>query len=158
MTATIPNGPFQGLQGLITPYVINVTARANGGVFGGAAEVRMRREVQTVAVPVFQFGVYSENDLSFFAGPDFDFGGRVHSNQNIYLAQDGAATLTLRDVVTAVGRGRPHAPRQRAVDLHERPPRLRHAGDHGRQHPGVPAPQLRQPGRQLRRRHARKAA
>ncbi len=103
VTATIPNGPFQGLQGLITPYVINVTARANGGVFGGAAEVRMRREVQTVAVPVFQFGVYSENDLSFFAGPDFDFGGRVHSNQNIYLAQDGSATLTMRDVVTAVG-------------------------------------------------------
>jgi len=52
---------------------------------------------------VFQFGVYSENSLSFFAGPDFDFGGRVHSNQNIFLAQDGAATLTLRDVVTAVG-------------------------------------------------------
>ena len=63
----------------------------------------MRREVQTVAVPVFQFGIYSENDLSFFAGPNFDFGGRVHSNENIYLAQDGSATLTLRDVVTAVG-------------------------------------------------------
>jgi hypothetical protein len=100
---TIPNGPFQGMQGLITPYVLNVTARSSGGMLGGAAEVRMRREIQTVAVPVFQFGVYSENDLSFFAGPDFDFGGRVHSNQNIYLAQDGAATLTLRDVVTAVG-------------------------------------------------------
>jgi len=100
--ATIPNGPFQGLQGLITPYVINVTARSTGGAFG-AAEARMRREIQTVAVPVFQFGIYSENDLSFFAGPNFDFGGRVHSNQNVYLAQDGAATLTLRDVFTAVG-------------------------------------------------------
>jgi len=103
VTSVIPNGPFQGLQGLITPYVINVTARASGSMLGGAAEVRMRREVQTVAVPVFQFGVYSENDLSFFAGPNFDFGGRVHSNQNIYLAQDGSATLTMRDVVTAVG-------------------------------------------------------
>jgi hypothetical protein len=103
VTATIPSGPFQGLQALITPYVINVTARANGSAMSGSAEVRMRREVQTVAVPVFQFGVYSENDLSFFAGPSFDFGGRVHSNQNIYLAQDGAETLTLRDVVTAVG-------------------------------------------------------
>ena len=103
VTSIIPNGPFQGMQGLITPYVINVTARANGGTLGGSAEVRMRREVQTVAVPVFQFGVYSENDLSFFAGPNFDFGGRVHSNQNIFLAQDGAATLTMRDVVTAVG-------------------------------------------------------
>jgi hypothetical protein len=103
VVSTIPNGPFQGLQGLLTPYQINVTARASGGVLGGAAEVRMRRTVQTVAVPVFQFGMYSENDLSFFAGPDFDFGGRVHSNQNIYLAQDGSAALTLRDYVTAVG-------------------------------------------------------
>ena len=101
-TATIPNGPFQGLQGLITPYVVNVTARSTGGTFG-ASEARMRREIQTVAVPVFQFGIYSENDLSFFAGPDFDFGGRVHSNENVYLAQDGAATLTLRDLFTAVG-------------------------------------------------------
>jgi len=101
-TATIPNGPFQGLQGLITPYAVNVTARSSGGTFG-AAEARMRREIQTVAVPVFQFGIYSENDLSFFAGPNFDFGGRVHSNQNVYLAQDGSATLTLRDVFTAVG-------------------------------------------------------
>ena len=79
VTATIPNGPFQGLRGLITPYVINVTARCHRGRLGDA-EARMRREVQTVAVPVFQFGIYSENDLSFFAGPNFDFGGRVHSN------------------------------------------------------------------------------
>ena len=85
----------------------------------------MRREVQTVAVPVFQFGVYSENDLSFFAGPDFDFGGRVHSNQNIYLAQDGAATLTMRDVVTAVGEVvRTHLSNGLSI-ADERPPRLR---------------------------------
>jgi hypothetical protein len=104
VAATITgNSPFQGLNGLLTPYEVNVTARATGGVLGGAAEVRMRRVVQTVAVPVFQFGMYSENDLSFFAGPDFDFGGRVHSNQNVYVAQDGSAALTLRDVVTAVG-------------------------------------------------------
>ena len=101
-TATIQNGPFQGLVGLITPYEINVTAKGTGGL-GGGAEVHLRRQLQTVAVPVFQFGVYSENDLSFFAGPDFDFGGRVHTNQNAYVAQDGAATLMLRDVFTAVG-------------------------------------------------------
>ena len=102
VTADVQSGPFQGLRGLITPYTITVTARATGGA-GAVAETRMRREVQTVAVPVFQFGIFSENDLSFFAGPNFDFGGRVHSNQNIYLAQDGSATLTLREVVSAVG-------------------------------------------------------
>ena len=52
----------------------------------------MRREMQTVAIPVFQFGIFSENDLSFFAGPNFDFGGRVHTNQHLFLKQEAPAT------------------------------------------------------------------
>jgi hypothetical protein len=97
-TAPIPSGPYQGLVGLITPYDIRVVARGTGG-----AEVEMRRTMQTIAVPVFQFGLFSENDLSFFAGPNFNFGGRVHSNANVFLAQNNGATLTLEDRVTAVG-------------------------------------------------------
>ncbi len=62
----------------------------------------MRRTLQTVAVPVFQFGMFSEGDLSFHAGATFNFGGRVHTNGNLYLAQ-GGGTLTLADRVTAVG-------------------------------------------------------
>ena len=94
----ITAGPYQGLVGLITPYNIEVTARTSGG-----AEVRMRRTMQTVGIPVFQFGIFSENDLSFFAGPNFAFGGRVHTNQHLWLKQDSGNTLTLQDRVTAVG-------------------------------------------------------
>jgi hypothetical protein len=95
---TISAGPYQGFRGIITPYDITVTARSQGG-----AEVRMRRQLQTVAVPVFQFGMFSEGDLSFFAGPNFNFGGRVHTNGNLWLAQGNGNTLTLADRVTAVG-------------------------------------------------------
>ena len=63
----------------------------------------MRRTLQTVAMPVFQFGLFFENDLSFFAEDDFAFGGRVHTNRNLYLAQSDHDTLTLPDRVTAVG-------------------------------------------------------
>ena len=94
----ISAGPYQGFKGIITPYDITVTARSTGG-----AEVRMRRTLQTIAVPVFQFGVFSENDLSFFAGPNFNFGGRVHTNANLYLAEGNANALTLSDRVTTVG-------------------------------------------------------
>jgi hypothetical protein len=94
----IAAGPYQGLVGLITPYDIEVTARTVGN-----AEVRMRRTMQTIGIPVFQFGIFSENDQSFFAGPNFAFGGRVHTNQNLFLKQDTNATLTLQDRVTAVG-------------------------------------------------------
>ena len=97
-TATIPSGPYEGLVGLLTPYTVTVTARTPG-----SAEVRMQRTLQTVAVPVFQFGIFSETELSFFAGPAFSFGGRVHTNGNLFLAEGDGNTLTLSDRVTAVG-------------------------------------------------------
>ena len=75
-----------------------MTARAATG-----GEVHLVRTVESVAIPVFQFGIFSEIDLSFFAGPDFDFGGRVHTNGNLFLAQGTGTTLTLGDKVTAVG-------------------------------------------------------
>ncbi len=97
-TRTIPSGPYEGLVGLLTPYTMTATAHTATG-----SEVRMRRTLQTVAVPVFQFGIFSETDLSFFAGPNFNFGGRVHTNGNLFLAEGSGATLTMADRVTAVG-------------------------------------------------------
>lgn len=97
-TRTVPSGPYEGLLGIITPYTMTSTARA-----AGRAEIQMQRSLQTVAVPVFQFGIFSETDLSFHSGPAFDFGGRVHTNGNIFLAQRNGNTLTLRDKVTALG-------------------------------------------------------
>jgi hypothetical protein len=94
----ITSGPYAGLKGIITPYTADVTARTIGG-----AEVRMRRTMQSVGVPVFQFGIFSESDQSFHAGDDFYFAGRVHTNGNLFLASAAGKTLTLGDRVTAVG-------------------------------------------------------
>jgi hypothetical protein len=57
--------------------------------------------VQEVAVPIFEFGIFSDSDLSFYAGPNFAFGGRVHTNGNLFLAQDDGNTVLLDDHVTA---------------------------------------------------------
>ncbi|MEO8481876.1 MAG: hypothetical protein ABI634_06675 [Acidobacteriota bacterium] len=95
---TVSNGPFQGLVGLATPYTMTATGRVADG-----SESSLTRTLQTVAIPVFQFGIFSENDLSFFAGPDFNFGGRVHSNSNVFLAEGNGNTLSLADRVTSVG-------------------------------------------------------
>jgi hypothetical protein len=65
------------------------------------SEVTLTRTLQTVGIPVFQFGMFDDNNLSFFAGPDFNFGGRVHTNANLFLAS--GSTLTLADRVSAVG-------------------------------------------------------
>lgn len=93
----ITTGPFEGFKGLVTPYTITVTARSTTG----NSEVRLRRELQTVAVPVFQFGIFGEKSLGFHAGPSFDFGGRVHTNERLYLANGNGNTLTFRDKITA---------------------------------------------------------
>jgi len=93
----ITTGPFEGLKGLITPYTVTVTARSSTG----NSEVRLRREIQTVAVPVFQFGIFGEKSIGFHAGPNFDFGGRVHTNEKLFLASGNGSTLTFRDKLTA---------------------------------------------------------
>jgi hypothetical protein len=107
-------GPLAGLQGDITPFTL--TAIADGpsvadGSSGSSGprntEVELIRQVQLVSVPVFEFGIFSNNDLSFFAGPNFNFGGRVATNGNLYLAEGPGDTLTFPSVVTAYGYGSP---------------------------------------------------
>jgi hypothetical protein len=95
--STVSSGPYQGLYALITQYTMNVTARTKAG-----SDTHLQRVTETVAIPVFQFGIFSDVDLSFFAGPDFNFGGRVHTNGNLFLSEGGGATLTLSDKITAV--------------------------------------------------------
>lgn len=97
-SATIlPPSPYAGMSGLITPYQLTVTAQADNG-----SEVKLQRQIQLVAIPVFQFGIFSQTDLSFFAGPPFDFGGRVHTNGNLWLAAN-SGPLYMGDKVTVSG-------------------------------------------------------
>ena len=110
----IQSGPYFGLKGIVTPYRIEVTAAT-----GTRGEVRMRREMQTVLIPAFQFGIYSENDLSFFAGPDFDFGGRVHTNSNLFLAEGNGRRVVAARPHHGGGRGRADEPVERVADVEQ---------------------------------------
>jgi hypothetical protein len=92
----IQNGPFEGLMGQVTRYQVDVTARTEKG-----SDAHLRREMQTVTIPIFQFGTFSDMELGFHSAATFDFGGRVHANGNLYLKAN--ATLWLRDKVTTAG-------------------------------------------------------
>ena len=87
-----------GLIALQTPYQLDVTAKTSTG-----GETHLVRTMNSVAIPVFQFGTFSDVDLAFFAGSDFNFGGRAHTNGNIFLAEGTGNTLTMNGKVTAVG-------------------------------------------------------
>src|SRR5581483_4217808 len=77
---------------------LQVVAQAASGT-----EAKLNRDIQVALVPVFQFGIFSDTDISFFAAPNFTFNGRVHTNANLFLAQWFGGTLTLQAKVTAVG-------------------------------------------------------
>lgn len=93
----LPPSPYAGMQALITPFTLTVAAQTFTG-----SEVKLQRQIHLVAIPVFQFGIFSQTDLSFFNGPPFDFGGRIHTNGNLWLATD-PGPLYLGDKITVAG-------------------------------------------------------
>ena len=95
---TISSGPNEGLQALIIPMNLQVTADRQA-----VEEARLIRRVEVAEIPVFQFGVFSQSDLSYFPGPNFDFSGRVHTNGNLFLASGSGSTLTFHSKIRAAG-------------------------------------------------------
>jgi hypothetical protein len=95
---TVSSGDEAGLSAMIIPITLDVTATRISG-----AQVHLTRQVEVAQIPVFQFGVFSQTDLSYHAGPNFDFAGRVHTNGNLFLAQGSGATLWFHDKITVAG-------------------------------------------------------
>jgi len=87
---TISAGSNQGLYAEIVPMTLTVNATRPSG-----ASVNITRRIEVALIPVFQFGVFCGYDCSYFPGPNFSFGGRVHTNGSLYLA--GGANLVFND-------------------------------------------------------------
>ncbi len=51
------------------------------------------------SIPLFQFGVFYNEDLEIHNGPDMDFAGWVHTNSNLYLTPGGSNTF-FQDLIT----------------------------------------------------------
>ena len=93
---TISSGPNEGMIAQVNPLTLRITANRPG-----REEVRLLRQVEVAMIPVFQFGVFSDSDLSYFPGPNFNFAGRVHTNGNLFLAGGGGATLAFFNKIRA---------------------------------------------------------
>lgn len=90
-----PSGPYSGLTAIRSTWLLTSTAtHANSGV-----QVQLQRAFHSDRIPIFQFGIFYEDDLEFHPGPEFNFGGRVHANGNIFLA--GGTGLRFRNKVSA---------------------------------------------------------
>jgi hypothetical protein len=80
-TVNIPSGPYAGLSATISPYKLNSTATQAAT----KAQVTLEREINSYLIPLFQFGMFSDEDIELHPGPAFTFNGRVHANGNIYI-------------------------------------------------------------------------
>ncbi len=89
---TITDGPYVGLYALTQDIEIESWAKNEAA---DRAAIILSAKAQ--AIPIFQFGVFFEEDLEATNGPPFEFMGRVHSNGNIYLSSNNA---WYRDMVT----------------------------------------------------------
>ncbi len=90
------DSPFSGLISLRTPWRITSVATYSSG-----AQVQLTRTFFNHQIPIFQFGIFYEDNMELHPGPRFDFGGRVHSNGHMFLAAGGGG-LWFRSRVTAV--------------------------------------------------------
>ncbi len=88
---------YQGLSALQDKWSLDteVTEVATG------VQVNLKRHFLNNRIPIFQFGIFYDDDMEFHPGPRFDFGGRVHSNGHIFTAANTG--LYFSSKVTAHG-------------------------------------------------------
>jgi hypothetical protein len=80
----IPEGPYAGLYATLVPYKMSSTATS---VYNGT-QVKLEREFNNYLVPLFQFGIFSNEDVEIHPGPLMTFNGRIHSNGNVYALRN----------------------------------------------------------------------
>lgn len=106
----VGSGQDQGMVATLIPFTLQVTATraASSGqssydtAAATGASVNLTRTVEVALLPAFEFGIFCDGDCDYFAGPPFNFGGRVHTNGNLFLAAN-TGPLTFTDKLTAVG-------------------------------------------------------
>lgn len=85
VSRTITGGPFAGLYSLNQPIDIRVEARDSS-----ANRATAILSVNAQTIPLFQFGVFYENDLEILPGQPMTFAGWVHTNGSLYLSSNSA--------------------------------------------------------------------
>lgn len=115
-SVTPPSLPGYSFDGFSVKKVGGVVVeRVTDGAFAGLYSLTQRVEIysdvtdqnynnsaivvsaKAQAIPIFQFGVFFEQDLEVTNGPAMEFAGWVHSNGNIYASSNNA---WYRDAIT----------------------------------------------------------
>ena len=93
----LTGGPYAGLYALRDTWRLRTTATDAGGT-----QIRLTRNILNNRIPIFQFGIFYDDDLELFRPPRFSFGGRVHSNRHFFVSP-GSEGIYFDSRVTAAG-------------------------------------------------------
>jgi len=97
---TIPPGEqFAGLNAQEFRYAVTSVGRNNQGSNEAILELTFKSRL----VPMFQFGVFFEEDLEMFNGATLNLSGPVHTNGDIYLGPQSGGFTELVGPVSAAG-------------------------------------------------------
>lgn len=94
---TMAGGIYQGLNATRDEWQIQATATEKST----GVQVELHRQFFNNLIPIFQFGIFYDDDLEVHPGARFDFGGRVHSNRNLFSMTGSGTYFDSR--VSAVG-------------------------------------------------------
>jgi hypothetical protein len=94
-------GNFSGLTAFCQKYILtSAVLKTNTN-----ARASVVYELEDQLIPLFQFGIFYQNDLEMLPGGTMTFsGGRIHSNHDIYMFPQGTNTLTVNSMITTAGR------------------------------------------------------
>ncbi len=92
----ITTGPYAGLNAVISEY--EITSEVNGP---SGSRKTIQQDIEHLLIPIFQFGVFYNEDLEILPGAPMTFEGRVHTNSDLYM--DTWATLSFNSKVTSAG-------------------------------------------------------
>ena len=95
---TILTGSYAGLYGFVSTY--DVVSDASETTDLQSVTAGVLQEVQLTRIPIFQFSMYSSDDMEISCGQPFLVDGPVHSNGSLYSEPDNILSFAM--VVSAV--------------------------------------------------------
>ncbi len=94
----LPTGPYAGLYAIRDNWRLRTIATN----IQDGTQIQLTRNILNNRIPIFQFGIFYNDDLELFRPPRFSFGGRVHSNGNFFVSP-GSEGIYFDSRVTATG-------------------------------------------------------
>lgn len=98
----LTGGSYSGLYSLRDSWEVDSYATE----INSDVKVQLKRRFFSDRIPIFQFGIFAQDDLEINRPPFFTFGGRVHTNGNLFVTAQPKSWgdgIYFNSRVTAVG-------------------------------------------------------